>query len=148
MSYVKMRAAGAVLATISACSIFFASPASAAEYDGVNPDTSSCNNTATTVKSASVANYQGVKVGTVELRYSTACRTVWVRTIGPVATADGSGMVGYVVRNSDGKTYGADYRSGTTKWSKMLNDVGVTSYAKAFDDNGEGAGATARTGNY
>ncbi|MEV0412564.1 DUF2690 domain-containing protein [Streptomyces sp. NPDC050448] len=103
--------------------------ASAAAYDGQDPISSGCANTAITAKSSAI--YVGsTQVGTIELRYSTACRTVWgrVRSTGPYGHAT-------VTRTSD---YEWNY-CGSLSWNSsmgqyscyttMLNDAGVSSYA-------------------
>lgn len=95
-------------------------------YDGQNPETSSCKDTSkTAAKKELFCN--GRYYGVVELRYSTACRTVWARLRGVVQ----SGLWCKVHRNSDGKELPYSHRSsdGKTVWTNMLNDKNVTSKA-------------------
>jgi hypothetical protein len=122
----------------------------AAPYDGQNPETSGCASTATTPRSASI--YAGsVKVGIVQLRYSTACRTVWGRTIAYYST---KGLT-QVKRNSDGAyqsclpfTWVASL-GGYSCYTPMLNDAGVTSYATGWAwTSGNTNVGSASTGSY
>ncbi|HWJ62357.1 MAG TPA: DUF2690 domain-containing protein [Acidimicrobiales bacterium] len=57
-----------------------ASPANALAYDYTDPATTGCSATAITVASTAVIDSRnGANVGTVELRWSTACKTNWAR---------------------------------------------------------------------
>jgi hypothetical protein len=126
-------------------------PASAATYDGQDPDASGCSATAKTVASATLKDGNGAVVGSVELRYSTSCRTVWARVNGPfnkTPRATIPGAYGWVVRNSDGKTLAVTHSSGSqTQWTNMLNDAGATSYARGQYDDSNTA-TQVRTANY
>ncbi|MBB4987167.1 MULTISPECIES: DUF2690 domain-containing protein [Streptomyces] len=140
----------AVLAVVSAAfATVFTGSASAAGYDGQDPITSGCS--ASAITAASSALYaKGARVGTVELRYSTACRTTWVRVY-----SDGPNFGGYVNRNQDGATQwcggpsiapnGQEYC-----FSPMLNDAGYTSYAAghASDSTGYNESGTHTTSSY
>jgi hypothetical protein len=108
--------------------------AQAAAYDGQDPIASGCANTATTAESAAFV-YKGAVVGHIELRYSTACRTVWARL-----TSKTSNGIGNVWRQSDSLNYACGGQSpGSLAWSAtlsayscytpMVNDANVTSFA-------------------
>lgn len=59
-----------------------ATPALAAyviPYDGTNPVSTGCANSAYTVKAWPMISTAGARIATAELRYSTTCRTNWVR---------------------------------------------------------------------
>ncbi len=107
------------------------------QYDNVNPEASSCKNTAKTVKSVNIYGSDfcnGKYLGTLDLRYSTACRTVWarVRAIANFyAPGDWEGAFCWIHRNSDNKELRYTHRSsdGKTVWTNMLNDKNVTSKA-------------------
>lgn len=113
-------------------------------YDNVNPETSSCKNTAkTVVKPVYIYGSEfcnGKYLGTLELRYSTACRTVWAR-LRAIADfyepGDWAGAECWIHRNSDGRELRFSHRSsdGKTVWTNMLNDKNVTSYARGGIDS-------------
>ena len=56
-------------------------------YDGTSPEATGCANSAITKCSASVKTSSGAVVGTVQLRYSTSCGTVWGKTTSNIGTA-------------------------------------------------------------
>ena len=123
-----------------------ATTAIAATYDNQWPDETSCGRTAVTVKTTSTAT------GLLELRYSTACRTVWARlSVYPDAFIEDPQC--WVVRNSDGRTTAGivkmynDDTGSTVAFSEMLNDAGVTSHASADWTTSEGH-HTASTASY
>jgi hypothetical protein len=149
---VRVRATVAVLGIVGGVVLsgLATSPVAAAAYDNVNPETSACSNTAITALVANIY-YGGSWVGSVELRYSTACRTVWARVNGPRGVpGDSSGPTGFVHRNSDGRQLSTSHcnSAGTSCWSNMLNDAGVTSYAKGTIDLSFAGPFSARTGNF
>lgn len=120
--------------------------ANAATYDGQWPDTTGCQNTGVTVATAALAT------GKVELRYSTKCRTVWSRvTVYPNALIKDPNA--WVVRNSDGDTTNGavklitDSAGDIIVYSRMLNDAGVTSYARGTWTSADGP-HSARTASY
>lgn len=124
-----------------ALSGLLAGSASALAYDGQDPEASGCANTAITAEQHSLTSGSGAVVGVVQLRYSTACRTVWGR-VEAYSSAWATGGVS-VFRNSDGM--GESWPTGTgsptaplswssangayTAYTPMLNDANVTSYA-------------------
>lgn len=137
-----------LFAATSALALSTAGTANAATYDYQWPDTSGCQNTAITVKTTSTPT------ALLELRYSTACRTVWAR-LTVYANALIKDPQSWVVRNSDGASTGGAVKVTTptppdgsiTVFSRMLNDANVTSYAAADWTTVEGH-HTAHTGSY
>ncbi|MFE7955636.1 DUF2690 domain-containing protein [Streptomyces sp. NPDC057413] len=104
--------------------------ANAAAYDYQDPISSGCANTATTARSTAV--YVGsTRVGTIELRYSTGCRTVWARVTSTGPYGDAA-----VTRTSDWEWDHCDTLSYSSSlgayscYTNMLNDAGVESYAQ------------------
>lgn len=68
--------------------------------DGRDPINYGCASTAITAESANI--YMGsTKIGEAQLRYSTACRTVW----GRVLSYDTSSAAAFVQRNTDKRAY-------------------------------------------
>jgi Protein of unknown function (DUF2690) len=135
-----------LLAATSALTLSTAGIANAATYDNQWPDDTGCSSTAVTVRTTSTAT------ALLELRYSTACRTVWARlTVHPNALIKDPQC--WVVRNSDGKSTAGIVKitssgNGTiVAFSEMLNDANVTSYAAADWTTVEGH-HTAHTGSY
>jgi hypothetical protein len=128
-------------------SVGIAAPASAAgcyasSCEGKDPAVY-CQSDARTVQSLRLGQ------ALLELRYSGSCRAAWARISNagydhhdqftPWAT---------VHRNSDGREYTCSVpRGGSSCYTRMVNDAGVTSYAKGMWDSGariyEG-----RTGSY
>jgi Protein of unknown function (DUF2690) len=128
-----------------------AQPVAAATYDNVNPDGNACQNTAIVARHKDILDNQNKIAGYVELRYSTACRTVWARVHGPKGSqGDSYGPRGYVHRNSDGKQLSVIHcdSTGTNCWSNMLNDAGVTSYAHGNVDESSAGPFEATTTSY
>ena len=149
----RSRIIVSTLALTAALPLFLgAGTAQAATYDNVDPTSTSCANTASTVKSASLVASDGTVVGSIELRYSSACRTVWARVNGSgYRQYDSAGPGGEVIRNSDGKTLSTIHcnSSHSSCYSNMLNDAGVTSYARGFISHwAYGRVGPVRTGNY
>lgn len=123
--------------------------AGAAAYDGEDPIASGCANTAITARSTAIY-VNDTRVGTIELRYSTACRTVWGRVLstGPYGTAR-------IVRTSDWEwdtCASASWNSSLGKYTcytPMLNDAGVESYAQGTASMSNGYNSdTFETGRY
>ena len=150
------RSSLAVLATALAMGVAFLVPATASAAttsaavscsgygcDGTDPSATGCAATAVTVETADAheANGSGLEIGYVQLRYSTACRTVWGRMVAFYPAAGDPGYEGYAgsFRNSDHLsegcwTYTDDFSStldGYTCYSPQEYDGGVTSYAYA-----------------
>ena len=152
MRIMRRKAIGVAISTVSllvatsALALFTPGPANAATYDNQWPDETGCSNTAVTIYTVSQATAK------LELRYSTACRTVWARlTVYPNALIKDPQC--WVVRNSDGKNDGGIVKISSSgdgsivAFSEMLNDAGVTSYAAADWTTSEGH-HTARTASY
>ncbi|WP_217241798.1 DUF2690 domain-containing protein [Streptomyces sp. AC555_RSS877] len=81
----------------------------------------------------------GVRLGQayLELRYSPSCRAAWAR----ISNASyGNGQFtpfATVHRNSDGREYTCAVQRGATScYTRMVNDINVTSYAKGEWDSG------------
>jgi hypothetical protein len=77
------------LAGVAATVILAATPASAAPYDpytDTNPATTGCSADAITIATRSIRNAQAT-YGTMEVRYSPACGTNWVRAVMSVQTS-------------------------------------------------------------
>lgn len=120
-------------------SVLASSPAEATDWNGKNPNTTSC------WQSAIVAKQKTSHSGKfwVSLMYSKTCRTVWVEVGGDYPYSDPNVFSGYVKRNSDGKKYSLGSMSSTganwwysannsltwVRWSPMLNDANVSSFA-------------------
>jgi hypothetical protein len=99
--------------------------------DGQPPDVSGCAATAITAEFAQIKDSTGRYLGQIQLRYSTACRTVWARILSVYRGSEYAA----VVRNSDGtfEECFTDSFSSTlgaySCFSTMLYDGGVTSFA-------------------
>lgn len=128
-------ALAATVATVGTA-VLVPSTAYAATYDGQDPNSTGCARTASTPRSASIFR-QGNRtidnrIGYIELRYSSSCRTVWGRVV--IFTEPTSDFV-EVIRNSDGAVEGCydafwqDSLHGYSCYTPMLNDRNVTSYA-------------------
>ncbi|MGH8882035.1 MAG: DUF2690 domain-containing protein [Stackebrandtia sp.] len=137
--------------------VALAGPARAAEtanWDGIDPRGTPCNEDAATVASADI-EFEGHRLGAVELRYSDNCRTAWARLINDMdrETADAHTGVGKVIRDSDGLTFQcvSPPGDGTNCFTAMVNDAGVTLHAYGDIDPhptyGNGS-AEARTKSY
>lgn len=120
----------AVASAAIALTVGLSGSADAAAYDGQDPISSGCANSAITARSNAIY-VGGTQVGTIELRYSTSCRTAWarVRSTGPYGTAT-------VTRTSNWDWYRCDSLSWNasmgqyTCYTQMLNDAGVESFAR------------------
>lgn len=124
--------------------------ASAATYDGQDPIASGCASNTDTVASAPIYRTDGTQVGTMELRYSVPCGTVWARVVSYYSTG-----YAYVHRSSDG----ASERCGNAlTWSSslnayscytpMLNDWNTMSYAYGANYTIAGWSQVAATASY
>jgi Protein of unknown function (DUF2690) len=117
--------------------------------DGKDPESTGCASTAITAEYANIFDAYAERIGQLQLRYSTACRTVWARVIAFGSTS-GSALA---ERNSDGLGYtctGLTYSQTLGAYScytLMLYDGGVTSFASgAISEYGDTY--TARTASY
>jgi hypothetical protein len=117
--------------------------------DGQWPDISGCANTAITAESTTIYWGDNEAIGRIDLRYSTACRTVWARVL---SYYDGGvGETATVIRNSDGADHScytylySQLLGAYSCYTEMLYDGGVTSFANGYSpvpgqDYTEGAG--------
>ncbi|MDQ0757549.1 DUF2690 domain-containing protein [Streptomyces canus] len=144
----RFALATAALTLGSGLAILPATGASAAAYDGQSPVTSGCANSAITARAENIY-VDGEKIGKIELRYSTSCRTAWGRVTAYYLAGNGQA---HVVRISDKKSYycdntdWSDVLNGFTCYTAMVNDAGVTSLAWGqvddFDTGETGYGFT------
>ena len=151
-----VRFAVAAAVTIVFVALALARPAQAAQrdWDGVDPRDTSCNADAKTVASA-VIDFEGHRLGSIELRYSPSCRTAWARLDNDMDHVPGDAHGGFadIVRESDGLTYSCSSPPGddTTCWTEMVDDAGTTAHAYGSIDpyptHGYGT-AEARTKSY
>jgi hypothetical protein len=113
-------------------------PAYAAAYDGQDPRATGCRNGSYVAKSKTdrYTSTYGNKVWVqANLWYSPSCRTVWAVVNTNVTNWSGLGC--NVWRNSDNKRMGCAASSGTQeRYSMMLNDANVTSYATGWGYDG------------
>ena len=146
----------AALAMTLAAGVAFLAPATASAAtaavscsgygcDGTDPSATGCAATAITAeqKDAYEANGSGYEIGYVQLRYSTACRTVWARLVVFYPDPQIFEGQGSAFRNSDHQNENCyattdDYSSsmdGYTCYTPQEYDGGVTSaaYATLYD---------------
>ncbi|GIH07833.1 hypothetical protein Rhe02_59000 [Rhizocola hellebori] len=128
----------AAVATLAfaATAVLVPGTANAATYDGQDPIASGCASSVITARLANIRGYDGITiVGQIQLRYSTACRTVWGRI---VAYYNDYNAHAYVNRNSDGAWYNcvnptwSNNLAAYSCYTPMLNDANVTSYADGY----------------
>ena len=119
-----------------------AKAASNEQYDGKDPSYQGCNNNAITAYSAPLKDGHSSTIwGYADLRYSTTCRTVWIRlrsiTGGCIPFEDKCGQ-GHVHRNSDGHEQFCQIDQGgqTQCTSNMLGDANDSSFAQGHLDEG------------
>ncbi|MFJ8477158.1 DUF2690 domain-containing protein [Kitasatospora sp. NPDC094011] len=114
--------------------------ANAAGRDGQDPISSGCAADAITARSVPL-NADGIgQVGTLELRYSPSCRTVWARVY-----SRGGNLWANVVRQKDNQREGCNsssWDSGAGQYycyTAMVDDAGYKSYAvgNATDSSGQ-----------
>jgi Protein of unknown function (DUF2690) len=140
-THVKRKAIATLAAAVAAAgtAVLVPGTAYAATYDGEDPQfgVHHCGATVSTKRWADV--YRGGiptiqnRIGYVELRYSSACRTVWGRV---VIFTEWDHVFAEVHRNSDGAVEScvADNKpdpalgGSYTCYTSMLNDRNVTSY--------------------
>jgi hypothetical protein len=126
----RIRDAIAILAIPGILLPAFATNAMALTYDGTDPQSTGCSNSAFTATGPKNVDY-----GTLEERFSTSCQTAWARF-----TCKQSGgctnFVFWIHRVNDGldedfyMTYPASMGNGTQRWSPQLYDgAGYEAYA-------------------
>lgn len=151
------RIAAAAAVAIGCVTLGTAGPATATEtrdWDGVDPRGTTCNTDARTVASAAIT-FEGHRLGSIELRYSSSCRTAWARLHNDMDHVPGDAHSGYadIVRDSDGLTFSCWSPPGpdTVCWTKMVDDAGTTAHAfgdiDPYPTHGYGE-ASARTKSY
>ncbi|WP_333733077.1 DUF2690 domain-containing protein [Streptomyces sp. IBSBF 3010] len=128
------KRAAVVAASTLALALGMTGTSHALARDGLDPNASGCSSDAYTARQTHILDRDGrTYVGVVELRYSPACRTTWVRVQG-----DQSDLHGTVQRTQDYvKQYCGSVNWSTslgqyTCYSPMLNDAGYTSYAFGY----------------
>jgi hypothetical protein len=90
-----------------------AAPASALSYDNTDPQSTGCASSGITVKSASIrSSYTGKIIGSVELRWSTKCKTNWAR-----------------VSRTDGAS--AEYMTATS--SRSVNRISTSEHLRGYN---------------
>ncbi|MEW1892003.1 MULTISPECIES: DUF2690 domain-containing protein [unclassified Streptomyces] len=145
-----LKHATAVAAAVAGLALGLSGSADAAARDGADPMSSGCASGAYTARSQALY-VNGARVGTVELRYSPSCRTVWARV-----WSDGNSVYAKVVRDQDNSweycgTPHYDSASGQYScYTPMLNDADYTSYAVggASESSGRVGSALGYTGSY
>jgi hypothetical protein len=96
--------------------------------DGQDPVATGCANSAVTVASVNIWNWnQSVLLGRVDMRWSNSCHTNWARTVSYVNPGEPFAEIN---RTSDGAVkdsqFGAD---GGTVWSPLLYGQGKCTWA-------------------
>ncbi|TMQ02285.1 MAG: DUF2690 domain-containing protein [Deltaproteobacteria bacterium] len=128
------------------------SPDATLQWDGVQPQNSSCWNDRRFVQSTHLfigGNGQSVS-SIIYLYYSPGCRTTWARLTGGTIPEPGNstGGMAQIIRNFDGRTYTCHVTTSSGECTTaMVNDAGVTSYAFGEEDAGAWT-AWARTANF
>ena len=120
----------AVVTASIALAVGLTGSAGAAAYDNEDPIASGCANTAITARSTAIY-VNSTQVGTIELRYSTACRTVWGRVLstGPYGHAMLSRTSDWEWNDCGNLSWNSSLGKYTC-YTAMLNDAGVESYAR------------------
>jgi len=126
-----------LVAVIAAVVVAVVTPgtAQAATYDGADPIATGCANTAITAKASNIYNEGVTVIGQIQLRYSTACRTVWARILAYDTPYQATGGV---TRDTDLYTFYCHNPTWSSSlgayscFTKMLNDRNVTSYAYGY----------------
>jgi hypothetical protein len=129
----KMLAAfGATAVLVAGGLVTASSPAHASDlpYDGQDPVSSGCSNSAVTVATAPIKAGDGTVLGRVDLRWSNACHTNWARTVSYGSIESYGAPVAYVTRTSDNKQYSSNYGApGGTVWTPMVYGQALCVYA-------------------
>ncbi|MGS2587523.1 DUF2690 domain-containing protein [Streptomyces hebeiensis] len=158
MRHRKILARSAVVAGAFGLTIAGAGQAQALAYDGTDPSATGCSSSSRTVASAPLKNrVTGSTVATIELRFSSSCKTAWARlTLVSGSQWDcGDPAAGYacskakIVRNNDGRTYNCTIYEGQTQcYTPQVYDYDPnTSYAQGELDLVTG-GVVVRTASY
>lgn len=94
--------------------------------DSWDPIISGCYTSAVTVASAPIWS-KGVQLGTVDLRWSTACKTNWTRVTSYI---NNTYFYAYVYRYSDGKMMFLDgwYPFDSVKWTPMVYAANICAF--------------------
>jgi hypothetical protein len=149
-----LRAVAVVSLGVATSLAVAASPAAAATYDGTDPQSTHCADTAITAQARNIRNpANNAIVGVIELRYSRHCATAWARVVKYSNTlrcvpADVGCADALVYRNSDRREYSCKTRLGANScYTRQVNDSHVTSYAEGSIDLGA-SWPSARTGSY
>ncbi|MGW5775256.1 DUF2690 domain-containing protein [Streptomyces sp. NPDC003863] len=133
------RAAVTAAAGIALATGFSGSAQAGSGYDFQNPANTSCASDAYTAKSTGLyAQNGGPRVGTVQLRYSPSCRTVWARVYSDGSHVDGSTFRQETNTYSGHCISGVLWDSGLGQYycyTPMLNDAGYTSFAEGVGAN-------------
>lgn len=159
MTRFTQRVAVAATAALLSVAGVAGSASSASAYpghDGKDPIKAGCAGDARTVRSAAIlTNRTRKEVGLIELRYSSRCRSAWARITNFYRYVPGDAHQGhgYVHRNQDGREYTCSPPPGVRKscYTRMVNDAGLTAYARGVIDTypTDGyQGASGRTGSY
>ncbi|MFJ9908893.1 DUF2690 domain-containing protein [Streptomyces sp. NPDC101152] len=142
----RLSIGGTVVSLTAAVLVGTGGSAQAATYDGQDPIASGCAASAITAEQNNIFIPSGIAVGVIQLRYSTACRTVWARVVSTVP--NGEAEVGRNPPNSASQWCGGsnlqwsstvgDY----TCYTPMLNDANMTSYAYGDIETDQGGGSS------
>ncbi|MEU6349437.1 DUF2690 domain-containing protein [Streptomyces sp. NPDC047072] len=130
----KARYAMLVASAVTASLIGFASPAQALPYDGADPVASGCANTAVTARHTWMA-LNGYVAGRIDLRYSTACRTVWARVVNFKRDGGGAKVARQTGPDAAASCTVSQYSSslgGYYCYTEMLDDAGYVSTAAGW----------------
>ncbi|MFD9242437.1 DUF2690 domain-containing protein, partial [Streptomyces sp. NPDC059556] len=126
--------------------------AQAAPYDGVDPAGTSCGGTTGTVKSVGVYDHHSNRLGALDLRHNSGCRTAWARLTVAYGYSDcGNASAGIacaqarIVRDAHSCTVRPGNSSCRTP---MVNDAGHTSLAEVTTDTAGGYRSDIRTPGY
>ncbi|KON66457.1 hypothetical protein AKG34_26295 [Peribacillus butanolivorans] len=107
-------------------------------YDGKSPNYNNCASSATTKKSTNLLNQNNQKIGKVELKFSSTCKTAWAKITMDKAVTKGYEANAEITRNTDGKRYSCGSSGGNGKvvagqtscYTPMVYDLDPrTSYA-------------------
>jgi len=147
--YSRLAAIAGAICTAAALVLVGPARSDAATYDGTDPVSTGCGNSAITLDSKVVGPNGSA---TIQLRYSTSCRTTWAKLIGGNAGSPGDCAASYAIihRNSDGLQYRATWTTADSGsiHTLQVNDANVTSYAQATVDYCFAGPYTARTGSF
>jgi hypothetical protein len=122
--------------------------APAASWDGTDPNRTGCAPFARTIYTTSVFGF-----GTVDVRYSSGCRTAWARFTLSSSVPACTSFCSYaeIIRNGGGSYRCIIYDGDRSCYTSQVNDAGFTSYAKGCSPVATGGGTgwyCSRTGSY